>query len=103
MVEKRNPWVDHNGLTLTHNENSRVVDPRIPIDDERHIVAKLHRHLTADGKPGASGLYDPKTITLHGVKYQPIHPEGSGCELCEGGDMIPLSERHMSSTYKPDV
>ena len=50
---------------------------------------------------GASGKIDPKEILLNGVNYRQLEDRNPHCELCEGGDMIPLEERFYSSKYKP--
>lgn len=94
------PYLDYNGLELTHNQNSRILDDRF--NDERHIAAKVHRHLTITGVPGASGKYDPKTVTLpNGTKYQPLNPPEGPCELCEEGDMIFPWSRFYKAKYRP--
>lgn len=106
LTPKSNPFIDHNGQLCTKNEMKLIVDPRFPKPDQRHTVVKTHRHITDVGTPGASGKYDPKTITTpEGVKYQPIPPnEPNGvCELCEAGDMIPPWDRFRSSKYKPSL
>jgi hypothetical protein len=99
---KKNPRADYHGNWLTHNQETRITDRRFM--DERRIAAKLHRHLTVTGRAGASGKYDPKTITLpDGTKYQPSDPPGSTCELCESGDMIFPWRRFRDSKYKPSA
>lgn len=98
---KGKPWKDHQGKLLMHNEISQVLDHRFPTTDPRHIAAKTHRHLDAAGEPGASGKYDPKSVTTeNGIKYQRMPPAGP-CELCETDGMIPPDERFRDSTYAP--
>lgn len=99
---KKNPRRDYLGNWLTHNQETRIIDMRFK--DERRIAAKLHRHLTETGKAGASGKYDPKTITLpDGTKYQPSDPPGSPCELCEAGNVIFPWKRFRESKYRPST
>jgi hypothetical protein len=93
MVAKQEPWTDHNGKLLTHNENGRITDPSFAATDKRHIIVKTHRHATADGTPGASGKFDPKVVTVpEGIRYQP--DDNWHCELCDQGDYIPPWKRH---------
>jgi hypothetical protein len=102
LTPKGNPWIDHNGKLLTHNENSRLIDDGFTGQDPRRIAAKLHRHIASDGTPGASGKYDPKVITTaQGIRYQPLTDDEPTCELCESGDMIAPWNRHYNSKYKP--
>jgi len=104
FTPKKDPWTDHNGKLLTHNENKHIVDERFPSGDGRRIAAKTHRHIASDGTPGASGKYDPKTITTtEGMRYQPLPDDDSVCELCETGDMIAPWNRHYNSKYKPSI
>jgi hypothetical protein len=99
---KKKPWVDHRGNLLTHNQETRIVDRRFA--DERRIAAKLHRHLTSTGHPGATGRYDPKTITLPGgTKFQPSDPPTKDCELCLAGDVIFPRDRFHDAKYKPSI
>ena len=99
---KRNPRADYYGNWLTHNQESRVYDRQFR--DERRLAAKLHRHLTSIGRAGASGKYDPKTITLpNGTKYQRNDPSGTPCEVCEEGDVIFPWGRQRDSHYRPSI
>jgi len=106
IVPKRAPWPDHNGKLLTHNGNAKLLDDAFPPPDPRHIAAKVHWHIASDGTIGASGKYDPKSITTPGgIRYQPIPPDqpDAVCELCESGDIISPWKRHYNSTYRPGI
>jgi hypothetical protein len=104
LTLKTKPFWDYRGKFCTHNEQSLVLDHFYPDFDPRHVVAKTHRHITVTGEAGASGLYDPKSITTaEGVKYQPLPSLTSRCELCESGDMIPENLRFRDSFYKPST
>lgn len=101
---KANPWPDHKNRLLTHDENCRIIDPQFREGDKRRIAAKTHRHMTADGTPGASGKYDPKTITIPtGIRYIPLPYAMSTCEICEAGRMIFPWNRHYNSPYRPSL
>src|SRR5713101_2906806 len=43
ITAKKNPWTDHKGKLLTHNENGRIVNDQFPTGDPRRIAAKTHR------------------------------------------------------------
>src|SRR5579884_3931924 len=104
VAPKKSPWRDYNGKLLTHNENMRIIDERFPVSDQRRIVAKTHRHIAEDGTAGASGKYDPKSITTEdGIRYLPLREKNSTCELCEAGDMIAPWNRHRNSEYRPSI
>lgn len=95
------PFIDHRGQKCVRTEEHFLRDNRYPPDDDRHIVLRAHCFRTEDGLIGASGKIDPKEILLNGVNYRQLEDRNPHCELCEGGDMIPLEERFYSSKYKP--
>jgi hypothetical protein len=87
------------------NQMYDVFDHTYALPDRRYKIAKLHRHLTATGEPGASGKYDPKTITTpDGIKYeQMLREPGAVCEVCESGDMIFPWRRFKRTHYRPGI
>jgi hypothetical protein len=103
LKQKKNPTVDFLGNTIVANEMCLIRDRSFDPADPRHKVAKPHRHITAAGGAGASGKYDPKTITAGGIKYLLLAPPFSACELCESGQMIPPNKRFRDSKYRPGI
>ncbi|HLJ16443.1 MAG TPA: hypothetical protein VKV15_18230 [Bryobacteraceae bacterium] len=94
------PFTDYKGQRCVRNHDMIILDNRYSPDHHRHEVARVHRFITDDGKTGASGKPDPKEITIGDINYRGLT---KGCELCEGGDMIPMEERFYNSRYKPGV
>ena len=93
------PFTDHKGQVCITNRNLYIRDHRFEPNDQRHEVARVHMHITVSGTIGASGLPEPKEMVIGDLYYR-----GRGnrpCALCEGGDMIPDSERFWGSTYHP--
>jgi hypothetical protein len=103
-AQKTKPFEDDYGRWCIVNEQNRILDPRFAPKDPRYEAVKTHRHITDTGEIGASGKYDPKTITTpDGIKYQPLPYANSTCELCESGDMIHPRNRFRHSKYRPSV
>src|SRR5262245_29094292 len=104
VTTKGQPKEDRSGRICIFNENCVIVDDRFPPSDPRHVVAKTHRHLTAEKQPGFSRKYDPKSITdpSGAFRYIELPNPGSPCELChEGKDRISPWDRFTDSKY-PD-
>jgi len=97
------PFIDHKGQKCVTNEEHFLRDARYPPDDDRHIVLRAHCFRTEDGSIGASGKIDPKEILLNGINYRQLAFVNPRCELCEGGDMIPVEQRFFNSKYRPIV
>lgn len=97
------PFVDHKGQKCVTTEEHFLRDERYPSNDDRHIVLRAHCFRTEDGSIGASGKMDPKEIMLNGINYRQLDPSNPHCELCEGGDRIPVEQRFFNSKYKPTV
>jgi len=95
------PIIDHKGQRCVYTEEHFLKDERYPPDDDRHIVLRAHCYRTEDGLIGASGKVDPKEIMLNGINYRQLEHRNPRCELCEGGDMIPVEQRFYGSKYKP--
>ena len=98
---KSKPFIDHNGKLCTHNEEYFLLDDRFPPTDPHHIVLRAHCFRAEDGSIGGSGKIDPKEMVIGDTNYRQLEFENPRCELCESGDMIPLEERFLSSTYRP--
>jgi hypothetical protein len=62
---------------------------------------EAHCFRLANGKLGASELFDPKVMVIGEVNYRRLEYANPRCALCEAGDMIPSEERFFGSTYKP--
>ncbi len=96
---KTKPFWDFKGQLCVQNEESLILNDNFPVDDPRHEVARIHRHVTESGTYGASGLPDPKDIVIGNVNYRGIGDRE--CELCKSGDMIPPEQRFVNSKYRP--
>jgi len=104
---KSSPLIDHHGNECWWTDLLFIIDPRFPIGDPRHDVAsEVNRHRTDDDVIGGSGKWDPSKsqLQIDGIVYRKHKTNGGRiptCTLCEGGDMIPPSERFRDSTYRP--
>ena len=94
-------FIDYRGQRCVFNEDILILDHTYPITHHRHEVARVHRFITDQGTIGATGLPDPKEITLGDTNYRGLKSKNPHCELCEGGDMIPHGERFVGSKYRP--
>jgi hypothetical protein len=95
------PFIDYKRQECTITEELLILDDSFSVDDPRHEVARAHCYRKADGTIGASGLPDPKQMTIGNTSYRGIKRRSPHCQLCESGDMIPHAERHHGSTYRP--
>ncbi|HTA66674.1 MAG TPA: hypothetical protein VK776_00285 [Bryobacteraceae bacterium] len=95
------PFEDYKGQQCIINHDMLILDRSYPPEHHRHEVARVHRFITDTGLTGASGLPDPKELTIGDINYRGITKNNPHCELCEGGDMIPPAERFKRSWYKP--
>ena len=102
------PLIDHNGKECWWTDLLFVVDPRYLAGDYRREVArKVNRHRSDDGTICGSGKWDPgkARLQIDGIMYARYETKGGRsphCELCEGGDCIPVEKRFFNSEYKPD-
>jgi hypothetical protein len=99
---RKSVLVDHHGLECVFNDDIYLLDDRFPSSDGRHIVLRAHCFRTESLEIGGSGKIDPKEIVIGTNNYRQLDPDNPACALCEGGDMIPPSERFMGSSYRPD-
>jgi hypothetical protein len=97
----KEPLIDHAGRIRVWTEENYLLDDRFAKGDDRHIVLRSHCYRTEELTIAGSGKIDPKEITIGGINYRQLVPDAPRCELCETGDMIPLEDRFLSSTYKP--
>jgi hypothetical protein len=95
------PFTDHRGQLCVRNHDMLILDRKYDVDHHRHEVARVHRFITEEGKIGASGMPDPKEITIGDTNYRGLKNKNPRCELCEGGDMIAPGDRFHSSKYRP--
>lgn len=103
VTPMKTPRRDYMGRLLVANVNHFWLDDRYPPKHKRHIVLHTHSFRTAEDQIGASGKLDPKEILIGDKEYRQLEFESPRCDLCVGGDMIPLAERFESSHYRPDV
>jgi|ERR1700722_11235366 len=101
--ERNPPFVDYKKQECVRNQEHFLLDDSYPPKHERHIVLRGHCFRLRNGKIGASGRIEPKEITIGEINYRQLEYKNPRCQLCEGGDMIPVEERFFSSTYKPDT
>ena len=102
---KTEPFTDHLGNVCTWNDNIFITDNKFAVGHHRHQIAIAQRHRTDDGTIGASGLWDPKAMMISDINYRKFSTKAGKaprCQLCERGDMIPVSGRFYDSKYKPD-
>jgi hypothetical protein len=75
---------DHSGRRITGSQEWYLYDPADPNTD----IGRAHRYITDQGETGASGLLDPKALTLRGVKYRLVKskgiPSSTTCKICSG-------------------
>ena len=95
------PKPDRSGKLKIATEEHFGRNDDFPEGHDRHIVFRAHCYRLDDGSIGASGLIDPKEMLIGDINYRQLAFKEPRCELCEGGDMIPASERFSSSTYRP--
>ena len=67
--------------------------------DPRHIALEAYCALTPALKITASGLMDPKNIFVGRKRFAFLSKANPTCDVCEGGDMIPMEERFYSAPY----
>lgn len=77
------------------------MDDRYASTHYAHEVVRAHCYRTAAGVIGASGLPDPKEMTIGRINYRGLKRNNPHCELCESGDMIPSGKRFYNSAYAP--
>ncbi len=92
---------DFKGRPRVWNRQTYLTDPKYAPRHERFIVLRAHSFRLTNKKVAASGLLDPKAILVGDTIYVELAQENPRCELCEGGEMIPLEERFYGSPYKP--
>jgi hypothetical protein len=95
------PTPDYKGRPCSINQQNFLLDDTYPPKHPRHVVLRSHCFRQQNGAIGASGLIDPKEITIGDINYRQLANDDPHCELCEGGDMIALEDRFDSSKYKP--
>ncbi len=98
---KKQPQSDYLGRKLIANVNLYLRDDKFPPNHQRHIVLHTHCHITEDGDIGASGKIDPKEMLVGEFEFRQLANDNPCCDLCVNGDMIPMSGRFYSSTYRP--
>lgn len=104
---KGTAFEDHKGNICTKTQLLTIWDPRYESGDpRREVAAQVNRHVTDSGVVGGSGLWDPAKaeLSIQGTRYRKFKTAGGReprCELCEGGDMIPETDRFVDSEYRP--
>jgi len=92
---------DYRGRIAVWHANIYLRRRRVNPGDPNHIALEAYCALTQDLTITASGLMDPKTIRVSAKEYCQLSRANPNCNVCCGGDMIPLEERFFGASYAP--
>jgi hypothetical protein len=92
---------DYKGRVAIWHANIYLRRRGVHPSDPQHVALEAYCALTSNLTITASGLMDPKTIRARAEEYCQLSKARPNCDVCRGGDMIPLEERFFGATYAP--